>query len=60
MIELAQVGQCPSPDNSLAIVNAILNTFSAVALAFITAWAAKSRNGKHRRSDDEVPKEGPH
>lgn len=54
MMLLDQVGQCPPPDNTLDIVNAIVNTFQIVALSFLTAWAGKARNGKHRRQDDDV------
>lgn len=60
MIEVGPVGPCPTPDQTLDIVNAISNTFQIIALSFIAAWAAKARNGRHRRADDEVPREGPH
>jgi hypothetical protein len=60
MMELGPTGPCPPPDQTLDIVNAIVNTFQIVALSFLTAWASKARNGKHRRSDDNVPNEGPH
>lgn len=58
MMQLGPVGPCPAPDQTLDIVNAISNTFQIIALSFIAAWAAKARNGKHRRSDDDDAKKG--
>lgn len=60
MMELAPVGPPCDVDQTLDIVNAISNTLQIIALSVIGAWAAKGRNGKHRRSDDEMPQEGPH